>query len=140
MFNEFHFSKLCPFFCRHSPPPTPAPFPSFARFFRVALVGERFEFCPLWRFFFLFFSLPFNTRFTKWPLGDKWQRHISVSISCHIRPCSIAIWTCTSSIMSACPLHSASLHHLNPISPLPSSLSPLTAGSWISMSNNKTTD
>lgn len=130
MFNEFHFSKLCPFFCRHSQPRTPTPLFLFCTFFRIALVNERFEFCLLLRFFFFSFSLPpFNACFfTKWPLGDKWQQHISVNISCHIRPCSIAICTCASSIMIACPLHSNPLHIPDSGSPLLSTLSLFTAG------------
>lgn len=138
MFNEFHFSKLCPFFCRRSPPPTRLP--SFARFFCIVLVDGRFEFCPLWRFVSSFFCRLLTLTFTKWPLGDEWQCCINVSISCHVRPCSVAIWTCASSIIIACPPHSAFLHLPNPRSPLLSPLSPLTAGSWISVSNNKTTD
>lgn len=103
MFNEFHFSKLCPFFCRRSPPPT-SPLSLFCTFSRFALVDGRFEFCPLWRvFFFSFFPCRLLTlAFTKRPLGDEWRRRlISVSVSRHFQPCSAAIWTCASSVMIA---------------------------------------
>lgn len=106
MFNEFHFSKLCPFFCRHSPPPT-SPLSLFCTFSCFALVNGRFEFCPLWRFFFLLFPRRLLTlAFTKRPLGDEWRRQlISITVtsvtSRHFQPGSAAIWSCASSVMIA---------------------------------------
>lgn len=92
---SFIFQNSVPFSAGTHLPPHACPLSLFCTFFRIALVDGRFEFCPLWRFFSSFSSCCLLTlTFTKWPLGDKWRRRISISISCHFRPCSVTIWTC----------------------------------------------
>lgn len=117
---SFIFQNSVPFSAGTHLPPHACPLSLFCTFFHIALVDGRFEFCPLWRFFSSFSSCCLLTlTFTKWPLGDKWRRRISISISCHFRPCSVTIWTCVSSVMIACPPRSAFLHLPNPRFPPP---------------------